>query len=115
MPESKSGALTSLATPHPLQNRELQEPLFRPVVERVLLDSPRDKAAHRIRQLRLEGPRLAFSCKLGEHAGPGTRHARLRTAASQPREVRCHFRMPGRHDRLEVVASKPRKKGRYFD
>src|SRR5688500_12839394 len=81
----------------------------------MLLDSPRDEAAHRTRQLRLQGPRLAFAYELGEYAGPGSRHARLRTTALKPREVRRHFRMPGRHDRLEIVASKPRKKGRYFD
>src|SRR5258706_1874073 len=108
MPESKSGALTNLATPQ-------CEASIRQVVERVLLEALRHEPAHCLRQLRLQGPRFAFALQPGENAGPGTCHARLRTTAFQPRETRRYLGVPAHYDRLKIVVSLPRKKGRYCE
>src|SRR3979409_1585882 len=75
MPESNSGALTSLATPqwsHTSPHCKIGSLLPCPVVERMPVQSTRHEAAHLLRQLRLEGERFGFGPEFCEHTRAGT-------------------------------------------
>src|SRR6266852_4604105 len=118
MPESKSGALTSLATPQLISGRSiftLSSISIRPVIQRMALKPLRHESAHSPRHLGLSGARVGFCLEFGEHARSGARHARLRALRPQPRKLRCHLGVAGDDERLEIVRSLPREKGRYFE
>src|SRR6266849_3653620 len=118
MPESKSGALTSLATPQLISGRSiftLSSISIRPVIQRMALKPLRHESAHFPRHLGLSGARVGFCLEFGEHARSGARHARLRALRPQPRKLRCHLGVAGDDERLEIVRSLPREKGRYFE
>src|SRR5258708_21029257 len=113
MPESKSGALTSLATPrwgHTAPSNRL-----RPGVQRVFVQPLRPEAADPPWQLALKGERFGFGPEFCEHARPGTRHARLRAAVLEPRELRCYRGIASGYDRFQIVRPLAREKGRYFE
>src|SRR5882672_4050449 len=96
MAESKSAALTSLATPQALlfiQERR----------ERLAIQPPHDQAAHVRGHLGVDRPRFAFGHKFGKYAGARAAHARI-AESPKPLEMRRHFRMPPTRHRLEIVA-----------
>src|SRR3954470_5852666 len=101
MPESKSGALTSLATPQWSHFPALRiGSLFCPFVERMPVQSARHEAAHVLRQLRLEGERFGFGPEFCEKARPGTCHPRTLNAFSKPRQVCRYVGESAAHDRF---------------
>src|SRR5258708_29433535 len=113
MPESKSGALTRCGTPewgHPSQSD-----LLCPGVQRVFVQPLRPEAAHPPWQLALKGERFGCGPGFCEHARPGTRHARLRAAVLEPRELRCYRGIASGYDRFQIVRPLAREKGRYFE
>src|SRR5882724_3164293 len=95
MAESKSAALTSLATPQALL--VLQERC-----ERLAIQPPHDQAAHVRGHLGMDRPRLALGRKFGEYTCARPTHAGI-TESSEPFEMRRHFRMAPTHYRLEIV------------
>src|SRR4029079_11711896 len=113
MAESKSAALTSLATPQ--LSRTLLTGLRNPVMERMTVQSPRHESTHARRQLGVDRDCFGLRCELGEEARSGARHARLRAVFPQPRELRSYLGVAAGHDPLKVVRSEPREKGRYFE
>src|SRR6185295_16423198 len=100
MPESKSGALDQLGDA-PSENRSLK---LSPVVQRVLLQTPRDEAPHGRRQFLVQGFRIRLPRKFGKYACPGPRHAGLRAALSQPREMLANFGISVHNAGLEIIA-----------
>src|SRR5689334_8870193 len=95
MAESKSAALTSLATPQALlvvQERR----------ERMAVQSSYDEAAHIRGHLGVDRARLALGRKFGEYTGARAAHASI-TESPQPFEVHRHFRVTPTHHRLEVI------------
>ena len=96
MAESKSAALTSLATPQALLF--LQERR-----ERLSIQPPHDQAAHVRGHLGVNRPRFAFGRKFGKYAGARAAHARI-AESPEPLEMRRHFRMPPTRHRFEIVA-----------
>src|SRR5258708_14234160 len=113
MPESKSGALARLAPPQ--WGHTSQSNLLCPVVEGVFGQPLRDEASHPPWQLALKGWRFGFGPEFCEHARPGTRHARLRAAVLEPRELRCYRGIASGYDRFQIVRPLAREKGRYFE
>src|SRR5690349_20186907 len=108
MAESKSAALTSLATPQALTLalQERREPLAIP--------PPHDEAAHVRGHPGVDRPRFALGRKFGEYAGARAAHARI-AEPSQPFEMRRDFRVAPAHDRLEIIRPETGRKARYFD
>src|SRR5262249_37207283 len=102
MAESKSAALTSLATPQALL--VLQERR-----ERLAIQPPHDEAAHFRGHLGVDRPRLALGRKFDEYTGARTAHARI-TESPEPFEMRRHLRVAPHNHRLEIVAPEPREK-----
>src|SRR5262245_21295397 len=95
MAESKSAALTSLATPQALLIA--QDPRERPAIQ-----PPHDQAAHVRGHLGVDRTRLAFGRKFGEYAGARAAQARI-TESPQPFEMRRNFRMAPTHHRLQII------------
>src|SRR6185369_17853548 len=86
MPESKSGALDQLGdAPSEKPSKKST------VVQRVMLQPPRDEAPHGRRQFLVQRFRIRLPGKFGKYAGAGPRHARReqtrRAAFLQPREM----------------------------
>ena len=133
MPESKSGALTSLATPQMF--RRTCEPSaasktqcgesrpsvmgqgtgsIKPFTQRVPIQPFCHKSLHSARTL----PKHLL-CRLlriegGKHTGSGPRHCR-RPKPPQPFHMPRHFGVPPAYDRFKIVATRPRRKAQYFD
>src|SRR5215471_14166437 len=95
MAESKSAALTSLATPQALL--VLQERR-----ERLAIQPPHDQAAHVRGHLGVDRPRFALGRKFDEYTGARAAHARI-TESPEPLEMRRHFRMTPTHRRLQII------------
>src|SRR5262252_5568923 len=95
MAESKSAALTSLATPQALL--VLQERR-----ERLAIQPPYDQAAHVRGHLGVDRPRFAFGRKFGKYAGARAAHTGI-SESPEPSEMRRHFRVAPTHHRLEIV------------
>src|SRR5258708_17879023 len=113
MPESKSGALARLAPPQ--WGHTSQSNLLCPVVQRVFVQPLRHEAAHPPWQLALKGERFGFGPEFCEHARPGTRHARLRAAVLEPRELRCYRGIASGYDRFQIGRPLPRENRLYFE
>src|SRR5215470_16421360 len=96
MAESKSAALTSLATPQALL--VLQERR-----ERLAIQPPHDQAAHVRGHLGVDRPRFALGRKFGENTGTRTAHAGI-TELPEPLDMPRHFRMAPTHHRLQIVS-----------
>src|SRR5262245_33780904 len=95
MAESKSAALTSLATPQALL--VLQERR-----ERLAIQPPHDQASHVRGHLGVDRPRFAFGRKFGEYTGARAAHPGI-TESPQPFEMRRHIRVAPTHHRLQIV------------
>src|SRR5882672_9060699 len=96
MAESKSAALTSLATPQALL--VLQERR-----ERLAIQPPHDQAAHVRGHLGVDRPRFAFGRKFDEYTGARAAHAGI-TEPPQPFEMHRHLCVTPTHHRLQIVA-----------
>src|SRR5690242_10601258 len=107
MAESKSAALTSLATPQALL--VLQERR-----ERLAIQPPRDEPAHVRGHPGVDRPRFAFGRKFGEYTGARAAHAGI-TESPEPFEMLRHFRVAPAHHRLQIVPPEAGGKARYFD
>src|SRR5690348_9856974 len=108
MAESKSAALTSLATPQAL-TLALQERR-----ERLAIQPPHDEAARVRGHPGMDRPRFALGRKFGKYAGARAAHARI-AEPPQPFEMRRDFRVAPAHDRLEIIHPETGRKARYFD
>src|SRR5262245_19783367 len=97
MAESKSAALTSLATPQAL-------PVLQERRERLAIQPPHDQAAHVRGHLGVDLPRFALGRIFGEYTGARAAHARI-TELPEPFEMLRHFRMAPTHYRLQIVPS----------
>src|SRR5882672_3616572 len=97
MAESKSAALTSLATPQALL-------IFQERRERLAIQPPHDEAAHLRGHLGVHRPRFAFGRKFDEYAGTRAAHAGI-TELPEPFEMRRHLRVAPTHHRLQIVPS----------
>src|SRR3970282_497319 len=104
MPESKSGALTNLATPQWFK-----------FTKRMPLAPPRDKSAPRAGQLAEHALRLCLRREFCKHARPRSGHPRLRPPRAQPREVRRNLRAAPHGRGFEIVPAQAGEKGRYFE
>jgi hypothetical protein len=81
-------------------------------MQRVPLEPPRDKSAHRAGQLAEHALRLRLRPELCEHARPRSRHPRLRAPLAQPREVRRNLRAALHGHGFEIVPAQAGEKGR---
>ena len=121
MPESKSGALTSLATPQQYLGSHVF--LRRATTYAVPHDSaraqnagkgmaiqpPRDMPAHSRGHSGDDRARLRLGREFGKHTGAGPGQSGV-AELREPRKMHCNNRVTPAHDWLEIVTSKARRK-----
>src|SRR5580765_1827793 len=95
MAESKSAALTSLATPQALLVSQERR-------ERLAIQPAHDEAAHVRGHLGMDQPRFALGRKFGEYTGARPAHAGI-TESPEPFEMRRNFRVAPTHHRLQII------------
>src|SRR5579864_4381315 len=102
MAESKSAALTSLATPQALT-------LIQKFLKRMAIQPPRSEAPHFGGHSGQDRARFALGREFDEHTGAGSAHTRI-AELLQPSKMRRHFRVAPAHDRFQIIPSETRRK-----
>src|SRR5262249_56144563 len=95
MAESKSAALTSLATPQALL--VLQERR-----ERLAIQPPHDQASHVRGHLGVDRPRFAFGRKFGKYTRARAAHSSI-TESPHPFQILPHFRIAPTHHPFPLI------------